>query len=200
MSTNTPNYNFILPGVNEPTDQDLWGGELNTNFSSLDTILKTISDASSTSYIGDYKVSAQVADHGKWLILNATVRNVSRTTYASLFALLGTTWGIGDGTTTFGLPPAGDRFPLLAGSAYTIGQTGGESTHTLVIGEIPPATTNITTGGSNTVTPTDNLFTTSPYSSSVTATHSFTSNGGGGAHNNMPPYAVLGNAFIYAGV
>lgn len=39
MSTNTPNYNFILPAVNSSTDEDLWGDELNTNFSSLDTVL-----------------------------------------------------------------------------------------------------------------------------------------------------------------
>lgn len=40
MSVLTPNYNFILPGVNDPTDQDLWGGMLNSNFSSIDTLLK----------------------------------------------------------------------------------------------------------------------------------------------------------------
>lgn len=34
--------------------------------------------------------------------LSAT--NVSRTTYAALFAAIGTTWGVGDGATTFGLP------------------------------------------------------------------------------------------------
>jgi microcystin-dependent protein len=32
------------------------------------------------------------------------VTNVSRTTYAALFAILGTTWGAGDGSTTFGIP------------------------------------------------------------------------------------------------
>lgn len=30
--------------------------------------------------------------------------NISRTTYANLFAVIGTTWGAGDGTTTFGMP------------------------------------------------------------------------------------------------
>ena len=37
-----------------------------------------------------------------WLVCNGS--NVSRTTYAALFAVIGTTFGIGDGTTTFGLP------------------------------------------------------------------------------------------------
>ncbi len=30
--------------------------------------------------------------------------NISRTTYATLFAAIGTTWGVGDGSTTFGMP------------------------------------------------------------------------------------------------
>lgn len=41
MPNLTPNYSFNLPLVNDPTDQDLWGGELNTNWSSIDTILNT---------------------------------------------------------------------------------------------------------------------------------------------------------------
>ena len=35
---------------------------------------------------------------------------VSRTTYATLFSAIGTTWGSGDGSTTFTLPDARDRF------------------------------------------------------------------------------------------
>lgn len=34
----------------------------------------------------------------------SSVTNVSRTTYANLFAAIGTTWGAGDGVTTFGIP------------------------------------------------------------------------------------------------
>lgn len=55
-------------------------------------------------YVGDYKNSAQTADHGPWLLLETvTNRLVSRTTYAALFALIGTTYSAGDGS-TFGLP------------------------------------------------------------------------------------------------
>ena len=36
---------------------------------------------------------------------------VSRTTYANLFKVIGTTWGAGDGSTTFKLPDARGRFP-----------------------------------------------------------------------------------------
>jgi len=44
----TPNYDFNLPLVNDPIDADLWGGQLNANWSSLDTILKTVQDTADT--------------------------------------------------------------------------------------------------------------------------------------------------------
>lgn len=50
---------------------------------------------------------------------------VSRTTYADLFAAIGTTWGIGDGATTFNLPDLGGRYLKGAGSIND-GQ-GGDS-------------------------------------------------------------------------
>ena len=37
-----------------------------------------------------------------WLLCNAAA--VSRTTYVTLFAVIGTTYGVGDGSTTFNLP------------------------------------------------------------------------------------------------
>jgi microcystin-dependent protein len=44
--------------------------------------------------------------------LNCDGSAVSRTTYASLFAVVGTTYGAGNGTTTFNLPNLLGRFPL----------------------------------------------------------------------------------------
>lgn len=46
---------------------------------------------------------------GGWLWCDGSA--VSRTTYAALFAALGTVWGVGDGSTTFNLPDASGRFP-----------------------------------------------------------------------------------------
>ena len=42
--------------------------------------------------------------------------NVSRSTYARLFAVIGTAYGTGDGSSTFGLPDLRDRVPLGKGS------------------------------------------------------------------------------------
>lgn len=57
---------------------------------------------------------------------------VSRTTYAALFAVIGTTYGAGNGTTTFNLPDLRGVFPLGAGGipGRTVGSKGGNWNHT----------------------------------------------------------------------
>jgi hypothetical protein len=47
---------------------------------------------------------------------------------AQLFAAIGTTWGAGNGTTTFNVPNLVDRFAVGAGSTYAVGATGGSLT------------------------------------------------------------------------
>jgi len=61
-----------------------------------------------------------------WLLCNGAA--VSRTTYASLFAVVGTTFGAGDGSTTFNTPNYTNRMPY----GTTIGTTGGSANATLV--------------------------------------------------------------------
>ncbi|WP_137921686.1 tail fiber protein [Hydrogenophaga sp. 2FB] len=53
---------------------------------------------------GDVKPTARDTAESGWMILPTAPSNVSRVTYASLFAAIGTKWGAGDGATTFGLP------------------------------------------------------------------------------------------------
>lgn len=52
------------------------------------------------------------------------VTNVSRATYAALFAAIGTTWGAGDGSSTFGLPYFPDGYAAVSGPPGTT--TAGE--------------------------------------------------------------------------
>jgi microcystin-dependent protein len=68
---------------------------------------------------------------------------LSRIGYPELYAAIGTTYGVGDGSTTFNLPDLRGRTVLGAGTAtgaagataHTRGQTGGEETHTLTTAE-----------------------------------------------------------------
>ena len=68
---------------------------------------------SETYFVGDYKISAQNSNHGKWLICNG--QEASRTVKAALFALIGTSFGVGNGSTTFNLPDMRGRVPGLIG-------------------------------------------------------------------------------------
>ena len=61
---------------------------------------------------------------------------VSRSTYPDLFAAVGTTYGSGDGSTTFNLPNLSGRVALGAGTGYSIGSVGGSETHSLVSSEL----------------------------------------------------------------
>ena len=74
-----------------------------------------------------------------WLVCDGSA--VSRTTYSDLFAVIGTTFGEGDGSTTFNLPNLKGRtiVGLDADDAdfNTIGKTIGEKTHTLTVAEMP---------------------------------------------------------------
>ena len=58
--------------------------------------------------------------------------NVNRVTYSDLFTAIGTTYGIGDGSLTFGIPNLESRFPIGydGGSSYALAGTGGAITDT----------------------------------------------------------------------
>ena len=56
--------------------------------------------------------------------------SVSRTTYASLFSVIGVIHGAGDGSTTFNLPDMRGRHLIGAGDGLSPGDTGGTLDHT----------------------------------------------------------------------
>lgn len=129
-----------------------------------------------------------------WLICDGSA--VSRVTYSDLFNAIGTTYGAGDGTTTFNLPNLKGRVAVGKDTTQTefdsLGETGGEKKHTLTTQEMP--THNHGAKGfrmcatsqqgnqvvSSQIIPTDPV----NASTSVNA-------GGGQAHNNLQPYITL---------
>ena len=135
-----------------------------------------------------------------YLLCNGAL--VSRTTYAALFAVVGTTYGAGDGSTTFTLPNFKDRMPIGAGNTYSANTTGG-STDAIVVSHTHTATSVVTdpghahsfaTGdngssgeplknGNN-----DSSYTTNSAVTGITVATTNTATGVSGTNANLPPY------------
>jgi microcystin-dependent protein len=68
---------------------------------------------------------------------------VSRSTYAALFAIVGTTYGAGDGSSTFLVPNLSDNVPIGKSNNKALASTGGANTVTNA-GNIAGSTANAT--------------------------------------------------------
>lgn len=173
--------------------------------------------------IGTVQMLAGSPDDG-WLVCDGSA--VSRATYDRLFAVIGTTFGAGDGSTTFNLPDLRGRVPVGSGQGAgltnrLLAQTLGEETHMLTITEMPShnhtvsdpghahaervgngASAWITVGGgvNNTVqNGTSGSATTRITTDSNQTGITINSTGGGAAFNQMQPSLVL-NYVIWTGV
>jgi microcystin-dependent protein len=104
--------------------------------------------------VGDVKATARSTAPIGWVLCDGSA--VSRTTYAALFAAIGTTFGAGNGTTTFNLPDLRGRVPVgVDGSAGrlsandALGQSGGEESHALTVSELASHDHNAHSSGYN---------------------------------------------------
>ena len=130
---------------------------------------------------------------------------ISRSTYADLFSAISTTYGTGDGSSTFNVPDLRGRVAAgqddMGGSSAnrltdqtgglngdTLGDTGGSETHTLTTAQMPAHTQTVAAqqqvsgdstnrGGSGQL--------------GAAATITSSSTGGDGAHNNVQPTIIL---------
>lgn len=134
---------------------------------------------------------------------------ISRTTYADLFAVLSTTYGVGDGSTTFNLPDlrgrvvagqddmGGTSANRLTGASGgvngdTLGGSGGSETHTLTSTEMPNHLHTFgPTGSSGSFGMVDSV------SASSSGLRNTGSAGSGGAHNNVQPTFILNKVIKY---
>lgn len=146
-----------------------------------------------------------------WLL--AMGQAVSRTTYATLFGVCGTSYGAGNGSTTFNVPnlcrkvPVGIDWETGIPQFDTLGKSGGEVNHTLTVAELPNVTgsfgmhsgasaTNIsnTAGAMSAGLTNPNNYKDGGTTGSGAASYgqvNFSLGGGGQMHNNMPPYVVI---------
>jgi microcystin-dependent protein len=164
----------------------------------------------STPYLGTIKPFAFNFPPKGWALCNGQLLSINQN--QALFSLLGTTYG-GDGQNTFALPNLQGRFLVCMGNGYTIGQSSGENSHTLLTTELPShvhvpigssdvASTGNPTGAYPAAQPTSNGIT--PYAGSVTSPVALaggsSSIGSGEPHENRPPFLVLNFCIALSGI
>jgi microcystin-dependent protein len=176
-------------------------------------------------YVGELKIVSWNFPPKGWALCNGQSLAIAQN--QALFSLLGTTFG-GNGVTTFLLPDLRGRGPLHAGtmpggSTYIPGQRAGESSHTLLVSELPlhphtasgnntvdaasntnTATSSTSLGQSIGTPPTGVAFTANMYGSGTPtvalAPQTIVPAGGSQPHDNMQPYTVLNYIIALVGV
>ena len=163
-----------------------------------------------TPFLGEIKIMSFNFPPKGWSFCNGQLLPINQN--QALFSLLGTTFG-GDGRTTFALPNLQGLVPVHRGT-FTLGQRGGEETHTLTSNEMP--THNHLVVADNTVAPdtggnipgTDKRLAGSnaaqlyhPFANAVAMNAGAVGNAGGGQpHDNRMPTLVLSFCIALQGV
>jgi len=134
---------------------DFFSFFLNPDGTISETVITEITQT--TAPTGSYLWAATTNVGDGYLLCNGAA--VSRTTYANLFAAIGTRYGAGDGSTTFNIPNGGGRSHMAAGTGDN-GSGGsltnrdintkfvGEETHLQTVAEMPSHDHDILTFGS----------------------------------------------------
>lgn len=138
MSTVTPYGSAELTTTLSALGADYLGQNENELLTQILVAVANRNGGSSGAITGEGKLWFTGTAPTGWLLCNGDA--VSRTTYADLFAVIGTTFGTGDGSTTFNVPDFRGRVPAGdggTGSFTPIGlQLGVEDTQ-LVPNEVP---------------------------------------------------------------
>ena len=137
---------------------------------------------------------------------------VSRSTYSALFAIVGTTYGAGDGATTFNLPDLQDNVAMGKSGTKALASTGGANTVTST-GNVGGSTANATlttaqlashshsapgaragpdtSGGAWVVRPSSPGFSTNNTGSGTGHSHNMSANFSGDATSVVQPYLTI---------
>lgn len=166
-----------------------------------DSVFQTATPAAARAVIGQRPGSIEMwpvaTPPSDALLCNGAA--VSRATYAALFEIISTTYGVGDGSTTFNVPDFRDRMPIGAGTTYAANAVGGSKdavvvthNHTATSTEAPhehtkggifalfgaPGVSSVLTQASDSNTG----------STAATVTTTVDSAGVSGTNANLPPY------------
>jgi microcystin-dependent protein len=156
-------------------------------------------------FLGEIKIISWNFPPSGWAFCNGQLLPINQN--QALFSILGTTYG-GNGQTTFALPNLQGRTPVHVGDGIFLGESGGETAHTLNISEMP-AHNHIPVASSLAPTlpgVTGNLWATNnanPYASTANIGMNpacVTPLGGSQPHDNMSPYLVLNFIIALQGI
>ena len=166
-----------------------------------------------TRLVGEIKMWAGDAIPDGWLLCDGS--EVSKTEYPYLYASIGDLWGTPNNSSNFKLPNLNGKVPVGYDSSdtdfATVGHTDGEKTHTLSVTELPShrhppfdagdrlldynySTTGVGVSERRVALASSGNYIAPVVNSPKTdwAGHDYTGNtGGGAAHNNLQPYAVV---------
>lgn len=156
-----------------------------------------------TPYMGEIRVfSFGFAPKG-WALCNGQTLPIAQN--QALYALLGTTYG-GNGQTTFALPNFTGRMPMHFGNGFALGQSGGETAHTLIApetahGHVATGMTGprVGTNPAGAVLASGDMFGAGPATAALAPT-ALDSVGASQPHPNMQPYLALNVCIALQGV
>ncbi|MGR3179820.1 MAG: phage tail protein [Candidatus Anammoxibacter sp.] len=231
LSTGSVTVNVASIGVKaivDNTGAPLTGGELSANAYvtitfdlgndrfELNTGVAAAGGAVETGTVVDFAGSS--APSGYELCFG---QELNRTTFAALFAVIGTAYGVGNGSTTFNLPDArgrtsagkddmggvsANRLTNQSGglNGDTLGASGGGETHTLTIAQLAAHFHRVASQGAPSVGALSLNIAGSFRGSALTNDELYVSNtavgslstyientGGGAAHNNVQPTLIF---------
>ncbi len=189
-----------LNDLEEDTNND---GE----FNALDCMW-VLSNSSSSPLGVILPYAASTAPEG-WMICDGS--EISRDEYTHLFSLIDTTYGPGNGSTTFNIPNLSGRVPVgkdldgnILSNALSLGNIGGDQQHSLSVEELPNISLYLGAPNNNSMSGQDypsyintnsSPWTISSYSAMQPGNPSpswveLVSNAGNQPHNNMQPYLI----------
>lgn len=141
-------------GLTLPTvglDRDTWGNITNANWTLVDQLISGLQNSNNNAAgliaqlaanirayvepIGSIKLWPTIGPPAGWWFCDGSSFN--RTAYAELFALIGTSWGGGDGNSTFNVPDLRGCVPVMWGNWMPFGGRLGETSHVLSVEEMP---------------------------------------------------------------
>lgn len=204
-SNHATTKNYVDSGLSGKLDKS--GGTLTGNLSGQ-YITGTWLQTTAASDLGKAPGKIAVLDDSGWVYYRTSAELLADIGAATVSAMLDKAYPVGsiymsvnsaNPQTLFGgtWVQIKDKFLLSAGTTYKAGSTGGEATHTLSISEMPKhahAMYSGNGGGDSTWTPSTGSYLVDSVTSSGKTYYAqlgMDTNGGGAAHNNMPPYLAV---------